>query len=104
MRILVIQHSAADSLASAERVLDALGHEIVSVRVDRQQPIPVSVECDAMIMLGGPYPLTAPRRPGWIVEEQHLVRKYIERDRRILGYLSWCPDFGLSSGGNRPTQ
>ena len=85
MRILIIQHSAADSLASAKSVIDALGHEIVAVRVDRQQPIPVSVECDAMIMLGGPFPLTAPHRPAWIAEEQDLIRKYAESDRRILG-------------------
>jgi len=85
MRILVIQHSAADSLASAESLLHALGHELVQVRIDRQQPIPVSVECDAMILLGGPYPLTTPHRPVWMGEEQQLVRKYIERDRRILG-------------------
>ena len=43
MRILVIQHSAADSLAAAENVITTLGHEIITIRVDRQQPIPKSV-------------------------------------------------------------
>jgi len=85
MRVLVIQHSAADSLASAESGISALGHEIMTVRVDRQHPIPKSVDCDAMITLGGPYPLTMKHRPDWVAEEQILVRKYAESGRRILG-------------------
>jgi len=85
MRILVIQHSAADSLAAAENVITTLGHEIITIRVDRQQPIPKSVDCNAMIMLGGPYPLTMENRPDWIADEQSLVRKYAEGGQRILG-------------------
>jgi len=75
MRILIIQHSAADSLAAAENVITTLGHEIITIRVDRQQPIPKSVDCNAMLMLGGPYPLTMENRPDWIADEQSLARK-----------------------------
>ncbi len=85
MRVLVIQHSAADSLAAAESVMAELGHEIITVRIDRQHPIPKSVDCDAMIMLGGPYPLTMQNRPDWIANEQELVRRYVDAGRRILG-------------------
>ena len=85
MRVLVIQHSAADSLAAAEGVIAELGHEIITVRIDRQHLIPKSVDCDAMIMLGGPYPLTMDNRPDWIANEQELVRKYVDKGRRILG-------------------
>ena len=85
MRVLVIQHSAADSLAAAENVIAELGHEIITVRIDRQHPIPKSVDCDAMIMLGGPYPLTMQNRPDWIANEQELVRRYVDGGRRILG-------------------
>ncbi len=85
MRVLVIQHSAADSLAAAESVIAELGHEIITVRIDRQHPIPKSVDCDAMIMLGGPYPLTMQNRPDWIANEQELVRRYVDAGRRILG-------------------
>ena len=85
MRVLVIQHSAADSLAAAESVLVELGHEIITVRIDHQHPIPKSVDCDAMIMLGGPYPLTMETRPSWIANEQELARRYVDEGRRILG-------------------
>ncbi|MAI31946.1 MAG: type 1 glutamine amidotransferase [Rubripirellula sp.] len=85
MRILVIQHSAADSLAAAEKTILELGHEITTIRVDRQDPIPKSVDCDVMIMLGGPYPLTMENRPDWIADEQELVRLYMNGGRRILG-------------------
>lgn len=85
MRVLVIQHSAADSLAAAESVITELGHEIITVRIDHQHPIPQSVDCDAMIMLGGPYPLTMENRPDWIANEQELVRRYVDKGRRILG-------------------
>lgn len=85
MRVLVIQHSAADSLAAAENSILTLGHEIITIRIDRQNPIPKTVDCDAMIMLGGPYPLTMENRPAWIADEQALVRRYMDGGRRILG-------------------
>ena len=66
-------------------VIAELGHEIITVRIDRQHLIPKSVDCDAMIMLGGPYPLTMDNRPDWIANEQELVRKYVDKGRRILG-------------------
>lgn len=85
MRVLVIQHSAGDSLAAAETVISELGHEIITIRIDRHQSIPKVVNCDALIMLGGPYPLTMQNRPTWITDEQELVRRYMDADRRILG-------------------
>ncbi|OUX52489.1 MAG: hypothetical protein CBE43_00455 [Rhodopirellula sp. TMED283] len=85
MRVLVIQHSAADSLAAAEAVIAELGHEVITIRIDYQHPIPKSVDCDAMIMLGGPYPLTMKNRPDWIADEQELVRRYMDGGQRILG-------------------
>ena len=85
MRVLVIQHSAADSLAAAEAVIAELGHEVITIRIDCQHPIPKSVDCDAMIMLGGPYPLTMKNRPDWIADEQELVRRYMDGGQRILG-------------------
>jgi len=85
MRVLVIQHSAADSLAGAASVISELGHEIITVRIDRHHPIPESADCDAMIMLGGPYPLTVENRPDWIANEQDLVRRYMDAGKRILG-------------------
>lgn len=85
IRVLVIQHSAADSLAAAQRVLDCLGHEVSTVRIDRREPIPSSVEYDALMMLGGPYGMSASEVPDWIADEQALIRKYVDQDRRVMG-------------------
>jgi GMP synthase-like glutamine amidotransferase len=100
MRVLVIQHSAADSLAAAEDVILKLGHEIVTVRIDQQHPIPQTVDCDAMIMLGGPYRLTMDNRPDWMANEQKLVQKYIENGRRILGICLGSQILASALGAN----
>ncbi|MGI9472255.1 MAG: type 1 glutamine amidotransferase [Rubripirellula sp.] len=100
IRILVVQHSAADSLAAAQPVLDILGHEVVTVRIDRKDPIPKSVECDAMITLGGPYGLTAEKIPEWIADEQALIRKYVDQDRRVMGICLGSQILASALGAN----
>ena len=57
----------------------------MSVRIDRQEPIPKTVECDALMTLGGPFRLTATHQPDWIAEEQELIRQYVDQDRRVMG-------------------
>ena len=85
MRILVIQHSAADSAAAATPILDILGHDVTTIRIDRGDAIPTAVEYDALLQFGGPHGLTNGEIPAWIAEEQALIRNYVDKDRKVMG-------------------
>lgn len=85
MRILVIQHSAADSAAAAAPILDILGHEVATIRIDRGDNIPTAVEYDALLLFGGPHGLTNGEIPAWIAEEQALIQNYVDKDRKVMG-------------------
>lgn len=85
MRILVIQHSAADSAAAATPILDILGHEVATIRIDREDTIPTAVEYDALLLFGGPHGLTNGQIPAWIGEEQALIQNYVDKDRKVMG-------------------
>lgn len=85
MRILIIQHSAADRPAVVSEVIDQLGHVVQSIRLDRQDPIPTSVEADVLMMFGGAISLTSEHLPGWVAQEQALIRDYVNQGRRVFG-------------------
>lgn len=87
MKVLALQHSAADTPASAGPIIEELGHDLHIMRtVERSgDPIPSTVEADALIIFGGPVSLLAPKVPEWVDQERELVRKYADAGRRVLG-------------------
>jgi GMP synthase-like glutamine amidotransferase len=86
MKIQFIQHSAADRPAAAAEIALELGHQCETVRIDREDPIPESVEADVLMLFGGAISFTtsAPHPP-WVQQEQALIREYVNQDRRVLG-------------------
>ncbi len=85
MKIQVIQHSAADTPAAVGFILDQLGHRVSTVRLDRGDPLPREVECDALMMFGGGISLTSTDLPSWVELERKLIRDYVDQGRRVLG-------------------
>jgi GMP synthase-like glutamine amidotransferase len=85
LRILIVQHSAADSPAAVRPILDQLGHHVSTVRLDRGDPIPQEADCDVLMMFGGGISLTASDLPPWVEPERRLIRKYVDSGRRLLG-------------------
>ena len=85
MNIQVIQHSAADSPASAALILDQLGHLVSTTRIDRGDPIPQRVTADVLMMFGGGISLTASDLPPWVDQERELIRQYVDQGRRVMG-------------------
>ncbi len=85
LRIQIIQHSAADSPAAVGPILDDLGHQVSTVRLDRGDSIPDEVDCDALMMFGGGISLTQSDLPPWVEPERRLIRDYVESGRRVLG-------------------
>lgn len=85
MKILIIQHSAADFPATAGEVIERLGIPVETLRVDKHDPYPETADADALIMFGGGISLTADELPPWVAQEQQLVRRYVNEGRRVLG-------------------
>lgn len=85
MRVQIIQHSAADAPAAILPILDRLGHHVSITRLDRGDAIPDEVDHDVLMMFGGGISLTSQEPPPWVEPEKNLIRRYIDRDRHVLG-------------------
>ncbi|MCG8650986.1 MAG: type 1 glutamine amidotransferase, partial [Pirellulales bacterium] len=85
MKVLVIQHSAADSPATAEDVIHRPHFQVQTIRIDRHEAIPESVDADVLMMFGGPLSLSGSDHPPWVAREQQLVRRYVQEGRRVFG-------------------
>ena len=88
MKILVIQHSAADGPAAATPVIEGPAHSVEFVRIDRGDPIPQSVDADALMMFGGAISLSGKDRPEWVGQEQSLIRDYVHEGNAFLESVS----------------
>ena len=85
MDILILQHSAGDSPAEAERALRAMGHRLEIIRADQDEPIPESVHADGVIAFGSPFSLASGTPKPWVAQEMNLLRRYVENDKHVLG-------------------
>lgn len=85
MKILFIQHSAADSPAAASEVLVRPEHTLETIRIDRGDAIPESADADALMLFGGASSLAGSDRPAWVEPEQELIRRYVDAGRRVFG-------------------
>ena len=85
MKVLAIQHDAADPPAAAGEIVKRLDHELTVIRIDRGDLIPDTVNADLLMSFGGGVSLSGDDLPNWVADEQELVRRYIDADRRVLG-------------------
>ena len=85
MKILVIQHDAADPAAAAGDVAVSLGHELEFVKIDRSDQIPEQSDADALMTFGGGVSLTQKKSlPDWVAAEQQLIRDFVDSGRRVF--------------------
>ena len=85
MKIIAIQHDAADPPAMAGEIALQLGHEITTIRLDRGDKIPTTADADMLMSFGGGISLTNDEQPDWVAAEQQLIRQYADSGRRVLG-------------------
>jgi GMP synthase-like glutamine amidotransferase len=100
MKILIIQHSAADFPATAGEVIERLGHSVETIRIDREDAVPGSADADALMMFGGGISLTSPELPPWVAQEQSLIRSYVSEGRRVLGICLGSQILASALGAN----
>ncbi|QDT08304.1 type 1 glutamine amidotransferase [Planctomycetes bacterium K23_9] len=85
MKILAIQHDAADPPAHAGTVVQELGHDLTVVKLDRGDTIPATADADLLMTFGGAISLSDSDLPDWVAAEQDLIREYARTGRRVLG-------------------
>lgn len=85
MKVLAIQHDAADTPGAAGEIVERLGHRLDVVRIERGDKIPSIPDADLMMSFGGGISLSSGDYPAWVAEEQNLMRQYIDTGRRVLG-------------------
>ncbi|TWT81237.1 glutamine amidotransferase [Planctomycetes bacterium CA13] len=100
MRILAIQHDAADPPGAVSEIAEKLGHTMDVLRMDRGDVIPREHHADVLLSFGGGVCLSDPDfvRPDWVEAEQKLMRWFIGNDRKVLGICQGAQVLALSLG------
>ena len=85
MRVRTLQHVPFEGLAALEPALRAAGHEIATTRLFAGEPLPPVESFDWLVVLGGPMSVHDESVHGWLAPEKDLLRRAIEKERRVLG-------------------
>jgi GMP synthase-like glutamine amidotransferase len=85
MKVLAIQHDAADTPGAAGEIVERLGHTLDIVRIERGDKIPSTVDADLMMSFGGGVSLSSGDFPAWVTDEQNLMLQYMNAGRRLVG-------------------
>ncbi|MCE9573680.1 MAG: gamma-glutamyl-gamma-aminobutyrate hydrolase family protein [Deltaproteobacteria bacterium] len=84
-RILVIQHVACEGPALLAELAAARGHSLAIVAPFRGEPIPPTLDADALVLLGGPMGVYEADRHPHLGDEQALARAAVASGRPVLG-------------------
>ncbi len=100
VNILVIQHSAGDSAAAVNDVIDRPEHRVQTIRVDRGAAIPQAADADGLMLFGGAISLTSPDLPTWVAPEQELIRRYVDSGRKVFAICLGSQMLASALGAN----
>lgn len=84
-RILVIQHVACEDPGALVALAAARGHTLAIVAPFRGEPIPPTLDADALVLLGGPMGVYEADRHPHLVDEMALARAAVASGRPVLG-------------------
>ncbi|NND98892.1 MAG: type 1 glutamine amidotransferase [Pirellulaceae bacterium] len=99
MKVLAIQHDAADPPAAAGEIVTNLGHELTTIRLDRGDKIPATPDADMLMTFGGGFSFTQGEPPPWFAAEQKLIRDYVDTQRKVLGICLGSQMISSALGG-----
>ena len=91
MKVLAIQHDAADPPATAGEVVLGLGHQLEVIQIGKGDAIPQVADADLLMTFGGGISFARGSGAGpdgfppWVAKEQALIRQYAQTGRRVLG-------------------
>ena len=100
MKVLAIQHDAADPPAAAGEIIEQAGHELEVIRMDRGNAIPATAEADVLMTFGGGISLAGDDLPAWVAAEQDLIRTYFDEGRKIVGMCLGGQMIACALGGS----
>lgn len=85
MKILIIQHDAADKSAAFGEIATAAGHKLHTICLDRGDVIPADTDAELLATFGGGISFTKGELPDWVHQELALVQTFADSGRRALG-------------------
>lgn len=85
MKILVVQHSAADGPGAFAQITGELGCSLTVHRADTQPQFPDTVDHDMLACFGGAFSLAVDSPPDWVEKERELIRRYVDGGKRVFG-------------------
>lgn len=88
MKILVLQHAAAEHPGIFRDFLAEDGHRWDAIELDEGEKLPPIEGYDALWVLGGPMDVWQEDEHPWLVEEKAFIREAVEG--RGLAYLGLC--------------
>jgi GMP synthase (glutamine-hydrolysing) len=85
MKLIYLQHVAAEGLAEIEPWARAKGFEIQGVRLFDDEPLPPVDDVDLLIIMGGPMNIYQEAEHPWLLREKDFIRKAIDAGKPAIG-------------------
>lgn len=98
-RVLVLQHDALATLGWLGDVLADVGAEVNILDLRSGTPVPVRVDADAVVSLGGDMGAYDDEQFGWLAAERALLREAAVRDVPVLGICLGAQLLAAALGG-----
>jgi len=85
MKVLVLQHAAAQHLGLWGKLMAEGGHAPTVVRLYRNEAIPEVADYDAMLLLGGPMGAYDEREYSFLIDEDRAIKRALALGKPLLG-------------------
>jgi GMP synthase-like glutamine amidotransferase len=99
MRILVLQHAAAEHPGTLRDILAAQGHVMHQVELDESEAIPPLSDYDIMLVMGGPMDVWETDKHPWLIDELEAIRDWVADGRPFLGLCLGAQLLAAATGG-----
>ncbi len=85
MRVMIFQHVPFEGIGTIGAWLDAHAARVDWTRFHRGDGAPRSIQCDLLIVMGGPMGAHQDESYPWLAGEKRAIREAIEGGARVLG-------------------
>lgn len=85
LNVCLLQHSDGSPPGTIDAWLISRGHNLMVVHLHKNEPLPSLIECDWIIVLGGPMGVDDTLEFPWLQEEKNFLTSAIAANKTCLG-------------------